>query len=303
MFPFPGPFPGPPPMGPPPTDLWGKTIYKYTTPDGKPPLDGAVPTVPPGFQPMNPMMPGGNCVPGAIHPFGPPNPYAAPLPPCPFGLPGWAPPPAPFFAAPAPPAPPPYYTVAAPPPPPAPPAPPAPPPGPPMPPPPGHPFGSSDEPPEPPMSGNRLNNQLATFPDRSVGYIFSKRNIGLHVFKENIITKHAPGAQAGGVLEVDGDRFMTQYASASMTFEELIEQLDCRSRANHYPPYNQPGKGYPEHCIGLQELIRLDDTRYQIGARIVLTDYNAKRKLGDLWPSSAGTAGGSEPRYIVRLPV
>ena len=153
------------------------------------------------------------------------------------------------------------------------------------------------------MSGNRLNNQLATFPDKSVGYIFPKRNIGLHVFKQNIILKHAPHGQTGGVIEVDGDGFTTQYASANMTFEELIEQLDCSSRANKHPPYNQPDNGYPEHLIGIQEVIRLDDTRYQIGARIVLTDYNAKRKLGDLWPTSAGSAGGSEPRYIVRLPV
>ena len=45
----------------PPNDLFGSTKYKYTTPDGKPPLDGKIPTAAPAFgTPPAPFMPGGS---------------------------------------------------------------------------------------------------------------------------------------------------------------------------------------------------------------------------------------------------
>ena len=83
-----------------------------------------------------------------------------------------------------------------------------------------------------------------------------------------------------------------------MTFEELIDQLDCKVRANTYPPYNEPGRGYPDHLIGVQELLKTGDDEWELGTKVCLGDRNARRKLADLWDD----VEGGEPRWIVRLP-
>lgn len=88
-----------------------------------------------------------------------------------------------------------------------------------------------------------------------------------------------------------------------MTVAELIEQLDCKKRANHHPPYNVPGHGYPEHAIGVQELFEIERGRFMCGSNIMLTDPQAQQKLGDVWGPGAGNAGEGKPRYLVRWPV
>lgn len=277
----------------PASDMFGKTRYKYVTLDGGPPMDGAVPSGSP-FDPPQPSQFGfpGNCVARSMYPFGLPNPFAAP--PCPFGAPtapGW------YQCTPAPPP----YSSGPPPPPPPVPGPTAPSWAPPPPPPPAsHAFGGTNDDAEEPLEGNRVKGQLATFPDRSAGYIFPRRNVTIHLFKDNVISKYPP---VSNIVTTQNDKFNVQHAPCDMTFEELIEQINCRKRANWHPPYNTPGHGYPEHLIGVQELLELDRGRFMLGSKIMLTDPQAKSKLGELWSDSAGNAGQGKPRYIVRLPV
>lgn len=236
----------------------------------------------------------GICVPGARHPYSMYSLFPA-SPACPFGPSGSGPywfSPSPYMAKPCP-----TLTSWLPPPPP----PPAAPTGPPKPPPPpSHPFGGSDDYPELPVAGNRVKGQLATFPDKSVGYIFPRRNVTIHLFAENVILRHPP---ENNVVTAHHAKFNVQHAPCDMNVEELIEQLDCRKRANHHPPYNQPGHGYPEHGIGVQELLEWDRGKFILGDRIMLNDARAKCKLGDLWSEATGNAGEVKPIYLVRLPV
>lgn len=250
-------------------------------------MDGKVPSGSP-FEFHSPFAQPGNCVPGAIHPFGLPNLTVAT--PCPFGS---APPP--WACAPAPP---PYC--------PGPPVPPIPTPiatpwKPPRPPPPAsHSFGGTNEEAEQPLAGNRIKGQLPTFPDKSTGYLFPKENVTLHLFAQNVISKYASN---NNVITITDDKFNVQHAPCNMTFEELIDRIDCRSRANYHPPYNQPGQGYPEHLIGIQELLELGGGQFMLGSKIMLTDPRVKSRIGEIWPDTAGSAGQHKPRYIVRLPV
>jgi len=124
--------------------------------------------------------------------------------------------------------------------------------------------------------------------------------VTIHLFTENVVSKHQP---VNGIVTTQNEKFNVQHAPCDMTFEELIEQINCRKRANHHPPYSIPGHGYPEHLIGIQELLELDRGRFMPGSKIMLTDPQAKSKLGELWSDSAGNAGQGKPRYIVRLPV
>lgn len=288
MFPFPGPMgpmgPMPPfgapmgmPMGPLPvsgpfgthTEALGKVRYKYCTPDGGPPLDGAPPDTmsQPGAGPFPP-------------PF-PPPPYGAP--PCPFGLPPGAPPP--WCAMPQPqPSPSPWE----------PPRPPTPP---------GHAFSSSNQPPQPPVEGNRVKGQLATFPNNSAGYIFPRHNITFHMFNQNVLHKYRDRMVNNSFTIDNNDTWTAEHAPCSMTIEELILQLDCVKRANHHPPYNQPGRGYPEAEIGIQELIDCGGGRYMLGSKFTLTDNVRFSRIGDIWPAWTGDAGQVKPPYIVRMPV
>ena len=288
MFPFPGqfgmPMPGMMPGFLPPTDMYGKTRYKYVTPDGGPPNAGAVPVG--SAADPNPFAAGNFGHPG-FNPYGPPNSMAGP--PCPFGA-----PPAPWWAGP--PAPPPYYSG---PPTPAPPTsshkiPRPPPPA-------SHSFGGTDEEAEEPLEGNRVKGQLASFPDTNSGYIFPQNNVTIHLFSQNVLTKYPP---RNNMITIRNDKFNVQHAPCDMTMEELIIQIDCEKRANYHSPYNRPGHGYPRHLIGVQELLEMGGGgRFMLGTKIMLTDCQAKSRLGDLWSDASGNAGQEKPRYLVRLPV
>lgn len=161
-------------------------------------------------------------------------------------------------------------------------------------------FAESNDPPEPPLESNSVNGQLATFPNRSVGYIFPKYNVTIHLFVDNILIRNTP---VENIVSAGNAKKQVQHAPCDMTFEELIERLDCKKRANTYAPYNVPGQGYPEDNIGIQELFLLDSGRFMLGSRIMLGSPSARHKLGDLWGTGSGIAGRGQPRYIVRLPV
>jgi hypothetical protein len=295
----------------------GRTQYNYRTPDGGVPMEGKVPTgsaLDPPKQPQPPFFPltqGMNCVPGAIHPFVFPNGTSGPInfcgaPPAYSQVPQYtpgvpptayqclpvvsgAPPPA-YHCTPVGSAEPQPYGIAKPPPPPA------------------QEFYSTKEL-EPPVRGNRVKGQLPKF-DNGMGYIFPEKNCVLHILKHNVLANKSPVPGSDAVqgqgryqFNIVQEGFTAQTVPCSMTFEELIKQTSCQDRANHHPPYNQPGQGYPENHIGIQELLPVGDGSYVLGIKITMKSYQAKAQIGEIWPDTVGSAGEQKPKIILRLPV
>lgn len=287
-FGFPQAAPPPPPPG-----LIGKTQYAYFSRDGGPPNKGAPPGggppaggpppppapfpflpqyPPPGPQPGPIFFPGGPGFPGAICiPNGAPAP---PPPPPPAPAPVWIPQP----------------PQAPPPPPPAPPAPPA--------------AGPSNvaaavayaaaQPPEPPVSGNRINDRLLVVKDSGTGYVASKHNTTFHLFTYNVLEKYAVNTQSEFYIpEYAGEPFRPMTVACSMPVEELIEQLDCIKEA----PY-----GWPRYAIGLAEAYDIGDGWFQVGAKYMLDQFTPGLTIKQSEEQSNRPRGNTRPRYFIRMP-
>ncbi|KAJ4507423.1 hypothetical protein HRR78_004012 [Exophiala dermatitidis] len=293
----------PPP--PPPPGLVGKTQYHYFTKDGGPPNKGAPPSGPPAS--------GAGAGPGPA--FGLPPPYSffppPPQPPAPSG-----PPSGPFFIPPTsgfpgavcfpggggnPPPPPPPSAGAVwfqpPPPPPAPPAPAAPAAPAPPPPPPdvrGAINHAASQPPEPPVSGNRVKDRLMVVKDTGTGYVASKQNATFHLFTYNVLEKYTVNSHGQFYIPPHAcEPFRVMTASCSMPIEELIEQLDCVKDA---PP------NYPRYAIGLAEALDVGNGWFQVGTKFFLDEAHSAMTIKQAWGESVGEAGEARPRYLVRMP-
>lgn len=262
------------------SNKFGETRYKYVTPDGAVPNDGAVPSASPHNQPTPGLcgIPGIYGYPVAAH-FPPPAgtglyQYTPSPAPC-YRYPHRTQSPAPNLAA--------SFS------------------GPPRPPPPAyHCFDRTNDDADEPLTGNRVNGKLATFPDKRAGYIFPRQNMTFHLFIDNVISKYP---SFDGAITTRGDESKIEEVSCDMTLEELIEQIDCRKRANWHPPYNVPGHGYPEQLIGIQELLKVGDGRFTPGPKFMLTGPLARSKLRQIWPEAVSNTGQGRTIYIVRLPV
>lgn len=304
---LPNPFGGAAPFDPSKPDAFGKTRYHYKTLDGGPPLDGKVPAASLGFGgiPGGPTMPcfgglgglgglgaggfgAGGFGPGGLGPYGL-------MQPPPLG-----PPPAYSANVAGNDCPPGYVRVPAPP----------------------HPRRTSQGPTnnngnnsfttaprrdqnEPPLSGNRVKGQLISLKD-GTGVIMPRETAIIHVFTDNLITKHPPKPEQPNMIHLPfgaKKTFTAQHVPCNMSLREFILQIDCQKRANTHFPYNQPGRGYPEDLIGVQELVDLGEGWFALGEKVCLADAKARMRVGELFGEAQGEAGGEKPRYIVRFPV
>ncbi|KAJ9603302.1 hypothetical protein H2200_012080 [Cladophialophora chaetospira] len=309
---MPAPAPGP--------GLIGKTVYHYMTRDGGPPNKGAPPAAPaapapppaycfmpqgaaPPAQPGPFMVPPGPGFPGAVCvPNGPPS-AAPPAPPGYWAIPpqappaalGWWCPPPPAAAPPAPPPPPSWWQH----PPPAPPAaaaPPAPP-APPVPPPtaPGAVAQAAAKAPEPPVSGNRVKENLIVVKDSGGhGHVVSKHNATFHLFTHDVLQRYATNANNQFYIPPNAcEEFRVMTASYSMPIEEFIEQLDCIKIA---PP------NWPRYNIGIAEAFDLGNGWFQVGSKFFLDEPKSKQTIKEAWSMSIGEANESRPKYLIRIP-
>jgi hypothetical protein len=259
--------------------LVGKTVYHYMTRDGGPPNKGKPPSVPssgpqppfPGFPPLcapapapapGPFfIPPGNGFPGAVCV---PNASAAtPPPPAPVA-PTWFPgaPPAPPSARPPPPA----Y-------------------GPP---------NAAVHAPEPPVSGNRIKDNLIVVKDSGGhGHVVSKHNATFHLFTYNVIERYTVNAHQQFYIPPNAaEPFRIMTVAYMMPLEELIEQLDCLKDA----------PGWPRNLVGIAEVFDLGNGWFQVGSKFHLDEERSKLTIKEAWGSSIGEANQSRPRYLVRLP-
>ncbi|KAJ9634135.1 hypothetical protein H2204_006466 [Knufia peltigerae] len=304
-------------MPAPPPGLTGKVEYRYFTKDGGPPNQGKPPSPPAASQPPSggppppyclwaapPQAPTAPSGPAFFIPPGPGFPGAVcfqnaapPAPPAPTAPPPgpgfWfqGPAPAPGVAAPAPapgPAPPP----------PPPPVPSAPAPAPAPPPAPAYNFAAAVgqaacQPPEPPVSGNRVKDRLVVLKDSGgTGYVAPKHNTTFHLWNNNILSKYQPNCYGQFYIPPEtAEPFRVMSAPCSMTMQELIMQLDCDKVPGTHPP----------HDVGLAEVLDCGSGWFVVGSKISLADREARWTLKDLWGGNMGEAEQTRPRYLTRF--
>lgn len=86
---------------------------------------------------------------------------------------------------------------------------------------------------------------------------------------------------------------MQQKVDGKRTWADLIEGVESKKRAHYHDP------NYPDHAIGVQELIPLPEGRgrFRVGMKIMLSDSKVNSEILDLWPK-----GSTQPRWLVRCP-
>jgi len=151
------------------------------------------------------------------------------------------------------------------------------------------------QPPEPPVSGNRVKDRLVVLKDSGgTGYVAPKHNATFHLFNHNVLNKYRLNYSNQFYIPPEiCEPFRVMSAPCSMKIEELIEQLDCVKDAPAF---------YPRHLIGIAEAFDCGNGWFQLGSRIHLEEGKDSMTIKDLWGENVGEAGETRPRYLIRLP-
>ena len=151
------------------------------------------------------------------------------------------------------------------------------------------------KPPEPPVSGNRVNENLIVVKDSGGhGHVVSKHNATFHLFTHDVLHRYSVNANNQFYIPPNAcEEFRVMTASYSMPIEELIEQLDCIKIA---PP------NWPRYAIGIAEAFDLGNGWFQVGTKFHLDEPKSLLSIKEAWSSSIGEMNESRPKYLIRIP-
>jgi hypothetical protein len=148
--------------------------------------------------------------------------------------------------------------------------------------------------PEPPVSGNRVKDNLIVLKDSGgVGHVVPKHIATFHLFNHNVMDKYKVNVSQQFFIPPPGEPFRVMTAAYSMPIDELIEQLDCIKLA---------GPTSFRSDIGLVEVFDLGQGWFQMGSKFCLDHPRSKLTIKEAWGSSIGEANESAPKWLVRIP-